>query len=99
MDAARKARLRRSQKASALALLRNNRVTLQAVLLKPPDALATCDLWDVLLACPKLGRQGARTVCERAGAWPHTHLGQLTRRERYDIVRSLPARVTRRPMA
>lgn len=86
------ARLRRAERAAALRALKLSQVTLRAYLKQPPDALLSCDLWDVLLACPHLGRAGARAVCERAHVWPHTTLGELLKRERLDLVKSIPKR-------
>lgn len=60
---------------------------------EPPEALKKTDLVVVLLACKGMGREGVRTVCERAHIWPLTSLGKLTKRERSDIIRELPERV------
>jgi hypothetical protein len=50
-------------------------------------------VWDVLLACPRVGRSQARTICERAQVWPHTRLSELMKRERLALIRALPKRL------
>lgn len=87
---ARKARDARNHE---LNRLEEGTLELVEALREPPVALKKTDLYLVLLACHGLGREGARTVCERSHVWPHTHLGDLTKRERADLIRELPKRV------
>lgn len=102
------ARLRRRMKASALDALESGRVGLQELLEGPMSGgratrhslLFTCsrnlahtDLWEVLLRTPRLGRKGARRLCEESGVWPHTPMQELTLQNRRSLVERLPDRV------
>lgn len=87
------ARERRAAKAAALGDLARGQVTVTQVLCEPPVALSGVDVWDVLLRCPTLGREGVRQVLERASVWPHTPLGELGAHERSSIIAHLPPRL------
>ena len=87
------ARAAKEARASSLENLREGRIKVGEVLTEPPDALKRTDIWDILLATHGLGREGARTACERARVWPHTFLGKLTKSERQSLIRALPQRV------
>jgi hypothetical protein len=84
------ARYKRQQKARALQAVESGYWPVRVVLARIPDALGNTDIWAVLMHAPTLGSKGAREVLERAAVFPHTKLGQLTRRERGDILRALP---------
>lgn len=86
------ARAAKEARALALADLEEGRIKAAEVLREPPVALKKTDIWAILLACRGLGREGARRVCVDANVWPHTHLGDLTKRERADLIRVLPQR-------
>lgn len=87
------ARRARDARNHELDRLEEGGLKLVEALREPPEALKKTDLVIVLLACHGLGREGVRTVCERANVWPLTHLGDLTKRERADVIRELPNRV------
>lgn len=87
------ARAARAAKALALASLEESKRTLEEVLRRVPPALRGCDLWYVLLACPNLGRTGARRMCEDAHVWPHIRMGELTRAQRTALMHARPNRV------
>jgi hypothetical protein len=87
------ARYKRQQKARALQAVESGYWPVRVVLARIPDALGNTDIWAVLMHAPTLGSKGAREVLERAAVFPHTKLGQLTRRERGDILRALPPRI------
>lgn len=90
IEEARKAKDARNRE---LARLEEGGLKLAEALREPPEALKKTDIWAVLLACRGLGKEGARRVCVDAHVWPHTHLGDLTKRERAGIIRELPKRV------
>lgn len=87
------ARQAKAARASALEDLREGTLRPADCLRKPPEALRKTDIWEVLLACKHLGKEGVRTILERAHVWPHTRVGDLTRNERYLIIKELPERV------
>jgi hypothetical protein len=87
------ARQAKAARASALEDLREGSLKPADCLRKPPDALKKTDIWEILLASKHLGKEGARTILERARVWPHTRLGDLTRTEKYAIIKELPERV------
>jgi hypothetical protein len=84
------ARLRRSQRATALAALETGQADIAQALRSVPAALSTTDLWVLLLACPGIGRTKARIVCERARVFPNTPLGQLSAQQRHAVIDCLP---------
>lgn len=85
---------REAKEARALFLKKLGRGDLKPslVLRKPPVALKNTDIYEILLASHGLGREGVRTVLERAVVWPHTHLGDLTANERARLRAALPER-------
>lgn len=91
------ARQHKAARSAALAALSDGSVTLSEVLLRPPRPLQTVDLYTCLLACPKLGRQGARQVCERANVWPHISLLALSPQQRRSLIDALPPRARQGP--
>lgn len=91
------AREERAARSAALAALADGQVTLSEVLLQPPTPLLGVDLYDVLLACPKLGKRGARQICERAIVWPHLKMITLSPAQRRALVDALPPRARRGP--
>ena len=91
IDEARKCR---AASAAAMGRLRTGRFSLTEVLRTTPEALRNVDLWAVLLACPGIGKDKARTVCERAHVWPHLTLAELTPRQRKVLLENLPKGVT-----
>lgn len=87
------ARERRAAKAAALSDLKEGRLSVTEAVSEPPTALNGVDLYDVLMACPLLGRSTVRVVCERASVWPHTPMSELAPAQRSSIVLALPQRV------
>lgn len=86
------ARAAKAARDSWIRKLGEGRVKASAVLRKPPEPLKKTDIWEILLACRGLGREGVRVILERAVIWPHTGLGELTKNERYRIIKCLPKR-------
>jgi hypothetical protein len=93
LDPAAHARNARAAKAAALDDLENSRLSLREVLRSPPEALRHVDLYEVLMRTPHLNRVGTERVCKDASIWPHLRLGEMTKRERSDVIRALPNRV------
>ena len=87
------ARAQRAAKAAALSDLAGGRIQVTEALSAPPVALHAVDIYDVLLRCPTLGREGVRVVLERAAVWPHTPLGELAEAQRTAIILALPPRL------
>lgn len=86
------ARAARDARNRALDRLEEGSLKLVEVLREPPDALKGAELYRVLLATHGVGKESARTICERAHVWPLVDLGMLTKRERADLIRELPER-------
>ena len=93
-----RARAGRSEKRQILHTLESSEVTLEALLRAPEGPLRKADLWEVLLFTPKLGRKGARKVCEASGVFAHKRLGELTEHEVECVIAELPRRVRQAPL-
>jgi hypothetical protein len=87
------ARKARSQAARVMIQLAHSEISVKEIILKNPRSMRSVRLWTVLCRTPHLGETGARKVCETAGVWPETRLGNLTERERLGLVKFLPPRV------
>lgn len=55
-----------------------------------PRPLGTATVWEVLLACPRLGPVKAKRICLEADIWPLTKLEELRPLEIELIILSLP---------
>jgi len=89
------ARRVRKQRAHILTRLEEGRVVFLDVLEAKRtgfQVLRRADVWEILLHVPRLGRNGARQVCERAGVWPHTRIGELSSAQRQALLDHLPPR-------
>jgi len=87
------ARQIRAARSRALFHLEEGETSLREVLRDPPGCFLGVDLWPILLATKGVGKETARDICQRAAVWPHTELGQFTRRQRFRIIDELPERI------
>ena len=89
------ARERRAQRAASLEKLAKGTLRPAKVLRRPPVPLLKTDVGFILLTCRGLGREGVRTILERAEVWPYTKLGDLSKEQQERIIDELPLRARR----
>lgn len=65
-------------------------VSIGEVVLDPPDYCRSMRLMTLLVASPKLGRHRASVILEVAGVGIETRLGELSVRQRLDVVDGIP---------
>jgi len=87
-----KARRTRTLIAETFSALRNEQLSVTAVIEAPPRCLTRIRVYDVLRRVPHLNRDGAETVLRHAKVWPLTSMGSLTPEERRAIITHLPPR-------
>lgn len=87
------ARKQKSRAAGMMRELEGGKISVKEIILKNPRSMRSVRLFTVLVRTPHLGETGVKKVCETAGVWPETRLGNLTERERLGIVKFLPPRV------
>lgn len=93
MSNLRKAREIRSVVTSQYSELRDGRITIREVIENPEDyEIGRCDLYDVLIHVPKLGKAGIRKILHRGRIWPHMRVVDLTEQQRHYIITHLPPR-------
>lgn len=90
--AAKAARSVAVRRARTLREVREGKISVQTLLVEPPEALEGADLWDALRNVPKLGRTGIETLCTKAMVWPHRKLGELKVDEVSRLLAHLPPR-------
>lgn len=88
-----KARRTRSRIAQQFAALENGQTNAVGVIRTPPPCLGRIRIYDVLRRLPKLDRDGAENVLQRAKVWPLTTMDNLTKEEKARILLALPPRV------
>lgn len=88
-----KAREIKSHINAELANLRDGHITLRDVLGSPEDyEMRRLDVYDVLMAAPKLNKDGVRKMCLDTGIWPHYRLEELTFAARDNLIHRIPPR-------
>jgi hypothetical protein len=86
MDALKRANEIRTRRAQLKRDLKGGRVSIDGLLLTPPDFLATAKVFDLLLAVPKYGRVKANKVLQTCRISPSKTIGGLSERQRTELV-------------
>jgi S13-like protein len=89
MDALGKANDIRSKRARLKRDLKANRVSINALLLDPPDYVSTAKVCDMLLAVPKYGRVKVNKILVGCRISPSKTIGGLSERQRAELVKLL----------
>jgi hypothetical protein len=79
----------RSRRAKLKWQLRDGRVRLDEVLAAPADYLASAEVFDLLVAAPKIGPVKATQLLTRAGVSQSKTVSQLSERQRGSLIELL----------
>src|SRR4051812_30594445 len=85
MDALQRANEIRTRRAQLKKDLKGGRVSIQALLLDPPEYVQTAKVFDMLLAVPKSGRVKENKVPQRCRTPPSKTIGGLSQRQRSEL--------------
>jgi hypothetical protein len=86
MEALQRANDIRTRRAQLKRDLKGGRVTIQKLLLDPPEYLETAKVFDMLLAVPKYGRVKVNKVLQHCRISPSKTIGGLSERQRTELV-------------
>src|SRR3954453_687368 len=89
MDALQRANQIRTRRAQLKKDLKAGRVSIQALLLDPPEYLQTAKVFDMLLAVPKYVRVKVNKVLQQCRISPSKTIGGLSQRQRSELVQLL----------
>jgi hypothetical protein len=89
MDALQRANEIRSRRAQLKRDLKGGRVSIQTLLLTPPEYVETAKVVDMLMAVPKYGRVKANKVLVTCRISPSKTIGGLSARQRDELVAAL----------
>jgi hypothetical protein len=89
MDALQRANEIRTRRAQLKRDLKGGRVSIQTLLLDPPEYVLTAKVFDMLLAVPKYGRVKANKVLQQCRISPSKTIGGLSQRQRTELVSQL----------
>src|ERR671932_1937730 len=89
MDALQRANEIRTRRAQLKKDLKAGRVSIQALLLDPPEYVLTAKVFDMLLAVPKYGRVKVNKVLVQCRISPSKTIGGLSERQRSELVGQL----------
>jgi hypothetical protein len=89
MDALQRANEIRTRRAQLKRDLKGGRVSVQTLLLDPPEYVLTAKVFDMLLAVPKYGRVKANKVLQQCRISPSKTIGGLSQRQRTELVSQL----------
>ena len=89
MEALHRANDIRTKRARLKKDLKGGRVTIQELLLNPPEYILTEKTIDMLLAVPKYGRVKVNKVLSQCRISPSKTIGGLSERQRNELVRLL----------
>lgn len=92
MDALQRANQIRTRRAQLKRDLRAGVVSIDSLLLAPPEFLETAKVVELLLAVPKYGRVKANKVLQQCRISPSKTVGGLSERQRAEIVALLRSR-------
>lgn len=92
MDALQRANEIRTERAKLKRDLRAGTLSIDSLLLSPPEVLATAKVVELLLAVPKYGRVKANKVLQQCRISPSKTVGGLSERQRAELVTLLRAR-------
>lgn len=90
-----KARKIRSQQATQLEAISNGDLHIEDVLGSPSYALKRVSVHVLLMHAPGIGEKGSEKICRTAKVWPTHRLGNLSKKERDDLIAALPVRAKR----
>ena len=86
MDALARANQIRIKRAQLKRDLKAGRLSIHALLLKPPEYLETAKVFDMLLAVPKYGRVKVNKILVQCRIAPSKTIGGLSERQRSELV-------------
>jgi hypothetical protein len=89
MDALQRANEIRTRRAQLKRDLKGGRVSVQTLLLDPPEYVLTAKVFDMLLAVPKYGRVKVNKVLQQCRISPSKTIGGLSQRQRTELVSQL----------
>ena len=89
MDALARANQIRIQREQLKRDLKSGRLSIHALLLKPPEYVETAKVFDMLLAVPKYGRVKVNKVLQQCRISPSKTIGGLSQRQRTELVSML----------
>jgi hypothetical protein len=89
MDALQRANQIRTRRAQLKRDLKAGRVSIQTLLLDPPEYVLTAKVFDMLLAVPKYGRVKVNKVLQQCRISPSKTIGGLSQRQRTELVGQL----------
>ncbi|MDX6724525.1 MAG: hypothetical protein QOD44_2970 [Solirubrobacteraceae bacterium] len=89
MDALQRANEIRTRRAQLKRDLKGGRVSIQTLLLDPPEYVLTAKVFDMLLAVPKYGRVKVNKVLQQCRISPSKTIGGLSQRQRTELVSQL----------
>ena len=92
MEALGKANEIRSARAQLKRDLKSGRVSIQQLLLDPPEFLETAKVFDMMLAVPKYGRVKVNKILQTCRISPSKTIGGLSDRQRAELVGLLKRR-------
>jgi len=85
MDALQRANEIRTRRAQLKRDLKGGRVSIQTLLLNPPDYVETAKVFDMLLAVPKYGRVKVNKILAQCRISPSKTIGGLSQRQRTEL--------------
>ncbi len=86
MDALARANQIRTQRAQLKRDLKAGRLSIEALLLRPPEYVETAKVFDMLLAVPKYGRVKVNKILAHCRISPSKTIGGLSERQRSELV-------------
>src|SRR4051795_9470135 len=92
MDALQRANKIRTSRAQLKRDLKSGRVSINDVLLSPPDWVETAKVFDMMLAVPKYGRVKVNKVLQSCRISPSKTIGGLSERQRSELITLLRTR-------
>ena len=89
MDALARANQIRTRRAQLKRDLKSGRLSIQTLLLNPPEYVETAKVFDMLLAVPKYGRVKVNKILAHCRISPSKTIGGLSERQRSELVQLL----------
>lgn len=86
------ARRIKQQQTAQLKALSTGDIHIEDVLRTPSDALKRVSIHVLLMRTPSIGEKGSEKICKAAKVWPTHRLGNLSKKERDDLIAALPVR-------
>ena len=89
MDALDRANAVRTKRAQLKRDLKGGRISIQTLLLDPPEYILTAKVIDMLIAVPKYGRVKVNKILSQCRISPSKTIGGLSERQRNELVKHL----------